>query len=195
MDRNKRARGTPNGQHKEEEENDAATKDHPAHVNNEQEEEEDSSGTESDELDFYPGQGLESDSDSDSDSGSESEQQQGHHGGVSSSSATGAASGNKRKRSHSDSHEANKEENLVNVDFSFSDPQENQFHSIKQFLTRYLPGMEQSFPSSQLAEVIVKQASVGTMVTTEESPDAYAFITAVNMHWHKVGCLLFYFIL
>ncbi|KAJ0411278.1 hypothetical protein ATCC90586_004194 [Pythium insidiosum] len=68
----------------------------------------------------------------------------------------------------------------VNVDFVFSDPREAHFHSVKQFLLSYLPS-SQPFDVSGLANVIVSQAAVGTMVCVDGEDDVYGFITALGL--------------
>lgn len=62
----------------------------------------------------------------------------------------------------------NDEYDLVNVDFNFYDPNEKQFHSVKVLVNGYLDGL--SFNSSDLADIIVNQGEVGTMVGIDD-PD------------------------
>lgn len=50
------------------------------------------------------------------------------------------------------------------IDFEFYDPNENQFFSIKSLINGYLDGL--SYRSSDLAQLIVSQVEVGTMVGT-----------------------------
>ncbi|GLE02026.1 hypothetical protein PINS_up010864 [Pythium insidiosum] len=68
----------------------------------------------------------------------------------------------------------------VNVDFVFSDPREAHFHSVKQFLLSYLPS-SQPFDVSGLANIVVSQAAVGTMVCVDGEDDVYGFITALGL--------------
>ena len=49
------------------------------------------------------------------------------------------------------------EEELLNVDFLFYDPNPNQFFSVKNLINGLLDGM--SYKSSQLADLIVNQVS------------------------------------
>lgn len=75
----------------------------------------------------------------------------------------------------------------LQVDFDFQDPREIHYLSVKRFLCGMLPGVPmEKLPLRDLTDVIVKQAAVGTMVTADDTGDAYAFISAINMETHKV---------
>ena len=74
---------------------------------------------------------------------------------------------------------------VVDVDFDFVDPRPIHFKSVRRLLTHYLPGEEARFDSTGLADLIVGQASVGTIVASGEEPDdAYAFATVLNLERH-----------
>jgi protein BCP1 len=73
---------------------------------------------------------------------------------------------------------------LVTVDFVFSDPREDHFHSVKQFLLAYLPS-SQPFNVSGLASLIVGQVAAGTMVCAEGESDVYGFLTALGLQRYK----------
>lgn len=72
----------------------------------------------------------------------------------------------------------------INVEFVFSDPREEHFHSVKQFLLSYLPS-SQPFNVSGLANVVVNQVASGTMVCVEGESDVYGFITALSLPRYK----------
>jgi hypothetical protein len=74
-------------------------------------------------------------------------------------------------------------ESDINVEFSFSDPRPIDFKSVRRLLERLLPGEEASFPVSSLAEDVVAQRVVGTMVKVPEDgyDDAYAFATLLPL--------------
>jgi protein BCP1 len=55
------------------------------------------------------------------------------------------------------------------VDFVFLDPNVNQQSSVKMLINGYLDGL--SFRSTELADLIVKQAELGTMVGTEDNDE------------------------
>ncbi|TDH68219.1 hypothetical protein CCR75_004489 [Bremia lactucae] len=69
---------------------------------------------------------------------------------------------------------------IVDVDFLFLDPRESHYHSVKQFLLAYLPP-SQPLDVSGLANAIVRQVTVGTMVCAEGEDDIYGFVTTLNM--------------
>uniref|UniRef100_M4BTF8 BCCIP family protein n=1 Tax=Hyaloperonospora arabidopsidis (strain Emoy2) TaxID=559515 RepID=M4BTF8_HYAAE len=72
----------------------------------------------------------------------------------------------------------------VSVEFLFADPREMHFHSIKQLLLAYLPP-SQPLDVSGLANVVVGQVTVGTMVCVEGENDVYGFITALNLRRYE----------
>lgn len=61
------------------------------------------------------------------------------------------------------------DEDKIELDFVFLDPNPNQFNSIKVFANSFLDGL--SYKSSELAEMIINQVQIGTMVGTEEDED------------------------
>ena len=83
----------------------------------------------------------------------------------------------------------NENPEIVNVNFDFSDPSEKHFSSLRQYLISYLP--IENFFVSELADLIVKQVSVGTMIQVENEPeDVYGFITALSLHQYRhVECI------
>ncbi|GBF97124.1 hypothetical protein Rsub_10135 [Raphidocelis subcapitata] len=70
----------------------------------------------------------------------------------------------------------------VNVDFQFFDPKEIDFHGLKALLHTYLDGGV--YDGSGLAEAIIAQSSVGTVVKTGEDDDPIAVMTALNTRSH-----------
>jgi len=91
-------------------------------------------------------------------------------------------------------------DNTVNVEFNFLDPREIHFKSVRRLLEHFLPGEEESFNVSGMADAIVAQVAVGSMVTVNDDPlDVYAFATVLPVALYKVigscacaaaGCLL-----
>jgi len=71
----------------------------------------------------------------------------------------------------------------VNVDFIFSDPRPIDFKSVRRLLERYLPGEEGSFPVGSLADDVIGQRVVGTMVKVVDDglDDSYAFSTILPL--------------
>ena len=152
--------------------------------------------TESDGEEFSGGDSG-GDSDGDSDSSEGLALVASVNGGAASSGATkrareesngasaSGAGGGKQEEGEGDSD--NDSVGEVTVDFQFQDPREIHYLSVKRLLGGLLPGTTgDKFAVHELADAIVNQAAVGTMVTADETGDAYAFITAINFNLHKV---------
>ncbi|KAJ1679182.1 Mss4p nuclear export [Spiromyces aspiralis] len=69
------------------------------------------------------------------------------------------------------------ESGIVNVDFDFSSPQEGDFHSIKRMLQVMFDEDAVDFNLSELADMIIDQPHVGTVVKADGTDDLYAFIS------------------
>ncbi|ETW10050.1 hypothetical protein H310_00439 [Aphanomyces invadans] len=68
----------------------------------------------------------------------------------------------------------------VDIDFVFTDPCEENFHSVKQLIsTNFLPPT--ALDTSNLANIIVSQVSIGSMVCCEGETDVFGFITALSL--------------
>lgn len=70
------------------------------------------------------------------------------------------------------------------MEFEFYDPRPIDYLSVKRFLTNYLPGSaaRSEISAGKLAQSVLDQVSVGTMVKIKDDPDVYAFSTVLNMH-------------
>lgn len=66
----------------------------------------------------------------------------------------------------------------VDVRFEFYDPKESDFHGLKALLTPYLDGAQ--YDCSGLADAVIAQSTVGTVVKTGEDDDPIAVMTALN---------------
>ena len=77
------------------------------------------------------------------------------------------------------------EEDLVDVDFEFFDPRENDFGSVKSLLQQLIPPSE-ILDTSDLADLIVNQRVCGTMLKVEAEGDVYGFATLLNVGQLKV---------
>ena len=84
-----------------------------------------------------------------------------------------------------DEDDEDDDEDMVNVDFEFSDPKECHFKSIRNFL-RYLLMGSAKIDFSPLADAIISQVEVGSIVEVNGEEDAYAFLTALNIQHYKV---------
>jgi len=86
---------------------------------------------------------------------------------------------------------------MINVDFSFKDPHEIDFKSIRRLLTNYVPSslisdhqtsksLEESlFDASGMAECIVAQRVLGTMIKIDDDLDVYSFATILPVSRYR----------
>jgi len=72
---------------------------------------------------------------------------------------------------------------MVDIQFEFFNPKEEDFHAIKVFLTNYLEG--QAFDSSELTDVIIKQGETFGSTIKVEDNEPFGFISVINLHSHK----------
>jgi protein BCP1 len=82
---------------------------------------------------------------------------------------------------------AEEEEELVNCNFEFFDPQKQDFLGIKHLLRQLFDSDADSLDLSALAEMVLAQPLVGTTVKTEgNESDPLSFLTVLNLRVHKV---------
>ncbi|KAG8963114.1 Mss4p nuclear export [Tulasnella sp. 419] len=93
----------------------------------------------------------------------------------------------KRKEQYkTDDEESGSETDLVNVDFDFFDPEEIDFIALKRLMTQLFQADAEGFYLTELADLIIKQPQLGTMVKMDgKDSDPYAFLTVLNMNVHK----------
>lgn len=72
---------------------------------------------------------------------------------------------------------------MMNVDFNFFDPKPIDQSYVRQLLARYTDTAP--CDKDELSGVICRQASVGTVIKGDGSPNPLAFITALNLSRHK----------
>ena len=75
---------------------------------------------------------------------------------------------------------------MINVEFEFSDPKEEHFKSIRNFFRYLFLGTAKDVDFSPLADAVVKQVEVGSMVQVSGEDDVYAFLTLLNLQYYKV---------
>jgi hypothetical protein len=81
-------------------------------------------------------------------------------------------------------------DNTIDVEFNFLDPREIHFKSVRRLLEHFLPGEEEAFNVSAMADAIVAQVAVGSMVTVnDDALDVYAFATVLPVALYKVRAL------
>ena len=79
------------------------------------------------------------------------------------------------------------EEEIVNCDFEFFDPQEQDFLGIKHLLRQLFDSDADLFDLAALAEMILAQPLVGSTVKTEgQRGDPLSFLTVLNLRVHRV---------
>ena len=64
------------------------------------------------------------------------------------------------------------EDEEITVEFEFYEPNPNQFFAVKSLINGYLDGL--SYRSSDLAQLIIDQKELGTMIGTEDEEDENA---------------------
>ncbi|KAG9320846.1 hypothetical protein KVV02_001858 [Mortierella alpina] len=86
---------------------------------------------------------------------------------------------------HDDDSGSDGEEDIINVDFEFFDPKEMDFHAVKNLLNQYFASDAILFALSELSEMIVSQANVGTTIKVNGvESDPYSLLTVLNMNQH-----------
>lgn len=83
------------------------------------------------------------------------------------------------------------QEEIVNVDFEWFDPQPAvDFHGLKNLLRQLFDNDSQEFDLSGLADLILSQPLLGSTVKVDgNESDPYAFLTVLNIQEHKVRLL------
>lgn len=77
-------------------------------------------------------------------------------------------------------------DDAVNVEFEFFDPRTDDYKSVRRLLEHYLPGEETTFAVSEMADAVVEQQALGTMVKVVDDPDVYAFETILPVNKYRV---------
>ena len=101
----------------------------------------------------------------------------------------------KRKRSLELDNHADKEiesgdddssDNIINVEFEFFDPRPVDFKSTRRLIQSFVPGKEATFAASDMADAIIAQVPLGTMIKVTDDLDVYGFATILNVRKHEV---------
>eukprot|EP00250_Pteridium_aquilinum_P019415 c24424_g1_i1 orf=509-1402(+) len=82
-----------------------------------------------------------------------------------------------------DSEDDSDSQDIVNVDFEFFDPKEEDFHGVKALLRSYLD--DTAWDISGFVDIILGQSSVGTVIKTGEDESPIGVITALNLGRYK----------
>jgi len=117
-------------------------------------------------------------------------------GGKSSKTDKGSKNKDVGNEDEDDDDEQIGSEVLINVDFSFKDPHEIDFKSVRRLLTNYVPAplaaeqasstLEASiFDSSGMSECIVAQRVLGTMIKIDDDLDVYSFATILPVSRYR----------
>jgi hypothetical protein len=90
----------------------------------------------------------------------------------------------------SDDESSTDEEQLVNCDFEFFDPQKQDYLGIKHLLRQLFDTDADLFDLGELSEMILAQPLVGSTVKTEGNEgDPLSFLTVLNLRTHHVYSL------
>ena len=92
----------------------------------------------------------------------------------------------KEEEEEEDAEEEDGDEDMVNVDFGFSDPKPAHFKSIRNFLRYLLMGSAKDVDFSPLADAVVNQVEAGSIVEVNGEEDAYAFLTVLHLQAYQV---------
>ena len=116
-------------------------------------------------------------------------------GGKSSKIGKGSKNKDVGNEDEEDDDEQIGSEVLINVDFSFKDPHEIDFKSVRRLLINYVPApiaaeqastLEASiFDSSGMSECIVAQRVLGTMIKIDDDLDVYSFATILPVSRYR----------
>jgi len=100
--------------------------------------------------------------------------------------ASGSLSSDSEVSLEDESVSDEEEEEIVNCDFEFFDPQKQDFLGIKHLLRQLFDNDADLFDLGALAEMILAQPLVGTTVKSEgHESDPLAFLTVLNLRVHK----------
>lgn len=83
---------------------------------------------------------------------------------------------------------------MLDVSFSFFDPQPQDYHSFKHLFSQLLQGDAASLDLGGVADLVLEQKLVGSTVKTDSGEgdekaregDPYAVLTVLNLNVHKV---------
>ncbi|KAJ1805868.1 Mss4p nuclear export, partial [Coemansia sp. RSA 2599] len=73
---------------------------------------------------------------------------------------------------------------IVEVDFEFFDPKEQDYHAIKRLLMGVFGDDSEDFDIGSLADLCLAQTAIGSTVKMDETGDPYAFLTVLGMQEH-----------
>ncbi|KAI9726773.1 MAG: Mss4p nuclear export [Chrysothrix sp. TS-e1954] len=102
--------------------------------------------------------------------------------------ASAEASEHRRRKSDDSSED---DTDMLDVEFEWFDPQEVDFHGIKQLLKQLFDVDHEAFDLSALADLIISQPLLGSTVKVSDDAneakdnDPFAFLTVVNLHTHR----------
>lgn len=86
-----------------------------------------------------------------------------------------------------DGDEEDSDDDIINVEFEFSDPREAHFKSVRNFFRYLFMGTAKDVDFSPLADAVVNQVEAGSMVQVAGEDDVYAFLTMLSLQYYKVG--------
>ena len=85
-----------------------------------------------------------------------------------------------------DSEGDSDDSDTIRVEFSFMDPSDSDYKSVRRLREKYLPGQEKTFDASSMSDAIIKQRAVGTMLKVTDDLDVYGFATVLSVARYQV---------
>ncbi|KAJ3294532.1 Mss4p nuclear export [Rhizoclosmatium sp. JEL0117] len=79
-----------------------------------------------------------------------------------------------------DEDDEDKDEELIDVDFDFFDPKEIDFHGLKSLIKQTFQNDADQFDISGLADLVITNAHLGSVVKVDDSTDPYAVMTVLS---------------
>ncbi|KAJ3115376.1 Mss4p nuclear export [Phlyctochytrium bullatum] len=76
---------------------------------------------------------------------------------------------------------AEEEEEIIDIDFDFFDPREIDFHGLKSLLRQTFSQDAEQFDLSAIADAIIAQPHIGSIVKVDDSTDPYAVMTVLGL--------------
>ncbi|KAJ3217247.1 Mss4p nuclear export [Dinochytrium kinnereticum] len=78
------------------------------------------------------------------------------------------------------------EDEIIDVDFDFFDPREIDFHGLKSLLRQTFLYDADRFDLSGMADAIISQPHIGSIVKVDDSTDPYAVMTILSFETHSI---------
>ncbi|KAJ3097928.1 hypothetical protein HDU97_004464 [Phlyctochytrium planicorne] len=94
--------------------------------------------------------------------------------------STNPPSDNEEEEKEAEDEAGEDSEDIIDVDFDFFDPREIDFHGLKSLLRQTFLQDAERFNLSDMADAIIAQPHIGSIVKVDDSTDPYAVVTALS---------------